>query len=162
MGRVKFCYLNVAHCTCSTVLHFPKYSAQIFYVGYEPLSWTSRVQIALDSARGLEYIHEHTVPVYVHRDIKSANILIDRDLRAKVETIHEAFHVLAILCAITVVHLAGCRFWTDKTFRNWNYITVTPITTSCWYIWLHASRVSTQGINYLVPLFSSHECALSK
>ncbi|KAJ1290370.1 hypothetical protein BS78_02G237600 [Paspalum vaginatum] len=52
--------------------------------GYEPLSWTSRIRIALDSARGLEYIHEHTVPVYVHRDIKSANILIDKDFRAKV------------------------------------------------------------------------------
>ncbi|KAL6601251.1 hypothetical protein ACP70R_044471 [Stipagrostis hirtigluma subsp. patula] len=51
---------------------------------YEPLSWATRVQIALDSARGLEYIHEHTVPVYVHRDIKSANILIDKDFRAKV------------------------------------------------------------------------------
>ncbi|CAN6174956.1 unnamed protein product [Urochloa humidicola] len=52
--------------------------------GYGPLSWTSRVRIALDSARGLEYIHEHTVPVYVHRDIKSANILIDKNFRAKV------------------------------------------------------------------------------
>ncbi|KAI4983444.1 hypothetical protein ZWY2020_023936 [Hordeum vulgare] len=52
--------------------------------GYEPLSWPERVRIALDSARGLEYIHEHTVPVYIHRDIKSANILIDRNTRAKV------------------------------------------------------------------------------
>ncbi|KAE8772759.1 chitin elicitor receptor kinase 1 [Hordeum vulgare] len=52
--------------------------------GYEPLSWVERVQIALDSARGLEYIHEHTVPVYIHRDIKSANILIDKNTRAKV------------------------------------------------------------------------------
>ncbi|GFQ02872.1 chitin elicitor receptor kinase 1 [Phtheirospermum japonicum] len=50
----------------------------------EPLPWLTRVQIALDSARGLEYIHEHTVPVYIHRDIKSANILIDKNFRAKV------------------------------------------------------------------------------
>ncbi|KAL3614968.1 hypothetical protein CASFOL_040629 [Castilleja foliolosa] len=42
------------------------------------------LQIALDSARGLEYIHEHTVPVYIHRDIKTANILIDTNFRAKV------------------------------------------------------------------------------
>ncbi|KAH0772089.1 hypothetical protein KY290_016070 [Solanum tuberosum] len=49
-----------------------------------PLSWSTRVQIALDAARGLEYIHEHTVPLYIHRDIKSANILIDKDFRAKV------------------------------------------------------------------------------
>lgn len=50
----------------------------------EPLTWSARVQIALDSARGLEYIHEHTVPVYIHRDIKPANILIDKNFRAKV------------------------------------------------------------------------------
>ncbi|XP_059439317.1 chitin elicitor receptor kinase 1 isoform X2 [Corylus avellana] len=50
----------------------------------EPLPWSTRVQIALDSARGLEYIHEHTVPVYIHRDIKSANILIDKNFRGKV------------------------------------------------------------------------------
>ncbi|XVE51063.1 hypothetical protein DITRI_Ditri02bG0008500 [Diplodiscus trichospermus] len=50
----------------------------------DPLPWSARVQIALDSARGLEYIHEHTVPVYIHRDIKSANILIDKNFRAKI------------------------------------------------------------------------------
>ncbi|RRT62442.1 hypothetical protein B296_00043402, partial [Ensete ventricosum] len=54
----------------------------------DPLPWATRVQIALDSARGLEYVHEHTVPVYIHRDIKSANILIDKNYRAKFE---EAF-----------------------------------------------------------------------
>ncbi|CAN1124213.1 Chitin elicitor receptor kinase 1, partial [Linum perenne] len=52
--------------------------------GRQPLSWSARLQIALDSARGLEYIHEHTIPVYIHRDIKSANILIDNNLRGKV------------------------------------------------------------------------------
>ncbi|XP_038985860.1 chitin elicitor receptor kinase 1-like isoform X2 [Phoenix dactylifera] len=50
----------------------------------DPLPWAARVQIALDSARGLEYIHEHTVPVYIHRDIKSANILIDKNFHGKV------------------------------------------------------------------------------
>ncbi|KAK9924498.1 hypothetical protein M0R45_032864 [Rubus argutus] len=50
----------------------------------DPIPWSNRVQIALDSARGLEYIHEHTVPVYIHRDIKSANILIDKNYHAKV------------------------------------------------------------------------------
>nr|CAB3482567.1 unnamed protein product [Digitaria exilis] len=56
--------------------------------GYEPLSWARRVQIALDSARGLEYIHEHTVPVYIQRDVKSANILIDKNYWAKVRIVH--------------------------------------------------------------------------
>lgn len=60
-----------------------------FHVGREPLPWLTRVQIALDSARGLEYIHEHTVPVYIHRDIKSANILINKNFRAKVALVVE-------------------------------------------------------------------------
>ncbi|KAL8239384.1 hypothetical protein R6Q59_015951 [Mikania micrantha] len=46
--------------------------------------WSTRIQVALDAAKGLEYIHEHTVPVYVHCDIKSANILIDKNLHGKV------------------------------------------------------------------------------
>ncbi|KAH1114048.1 hypothetical protein J1N35_007426 [Gossypium stocksii] len=52
--------------------------------GHTPLSWIMRVQIALDAARGLEYIHEHTKTHYVHRDIKSSNILLDASFRAKI------------------------------------------------------------------------------
>ena len=48
------------------------------------LPWSTRLKIAMDSARGLEYIHDHTVQLYIHRDIKSANILLDKDLLAKV------------------------------------------------------------------------------
>ncbi|XP_020532385.1 lysM domain receptor-like kinase 3 [Jatropha curcas] len=50
----------------------------------DPLSWSTRVQIALDSARGLEYIHERTYDHYVHCDIKPENILIDKSFQAKV------------------------------------------------------------------------------
>ncbi|GKA05685.1 LysM domain receptor-like kinase 3, partial [Tanacetum coccineum] len=52
--------------------------------GHPTLSWIMRVQIALDTARGLEYIHEHTKPHYVHRDIKSSNILLDGAFKAKI------------------------------------------------------------------------------
>ncbi|KAL5697755.1 LysM domain receptor-like kinase 3 [Ranunculus cassubicifolius] len=52
--------------------------------GNTALSWIVRVQIALDTARGLEYIHEHTKTHYVHRDIKASNILLDSTFRAKI------------------------------------------------------------------------------
>ncbi|XP_025818824.1 lysM domain receptor-like kinase 3 isoform X2 [Panicum hallii] len=52
--------------------------------GHQPLSWTARTQVALDAARGIEYIHDHTKACYVHRDIKTSNILLDNGLRAKV------------------------------------------------------------------------------
>lgn len=64
----------------------PLFPPLFFFPERPPLSWPVRVQIALDSARGLEYIHEHTVPVYIHRDIKSANILIDKNFHGKVVT----------------------------------------------------------------------------
>ncbi|KAG0623804.1 hypothetical protein M758_3G203600 [Ceratodon purpureus] len=48
------------------------------------LSWTRRVQIALDIASGLEYIHNYTNPSFVHKDVKSSNILLDADWHAKV------------------------------------------------------------------------------
>ncbi|XP_076956144.1 lysM domain receptor-like kinase 3, partial [Bidens hawaiensis] len=50
----------------------------------DPLPWSTRVQIVLDSARGLEYIHEYTISVFIHCDIKSANILIDKNFHGKV------------------------------------------------------------------------------
>ncbi|KAK8958722.1 LysM domain receptor-like kinase 3 [Platanthera guangdongensis] len=52
--------------------------------GHTSLSWITRVQISLDAARGLEYIHEHTKNHYVHRDIKTSNILLDSSFRAKI------------------------------------------------------------------------------
>ncbi|KAL6137574.1 hypothetical protein ACLB2K_062864 [Fragaria x ananassa] len=52
--------------------------------GQTSLSWIMRVQIALDAARGLEYIHEHTKAHYVHRDIKTSNILLDGTFRGKI------------------------------------------------------------------------------
>ncbi|GLJ05525.1 hypothetical protein SUGI_0019570 [Cryptomeria japonica] len=47
------------------------------------LDWKSRLQVALDAAEGLEYLHVSSTPKIIHRDVKSANILLDRNLRAK-------------------------------------------------------------------------------
>ncbi|KAG6593589.1 Protein STRUBBELIG-RECEPTOR FAMILY 7 [Cucurbita argyrosperma subsp. argyrosperma] len=46
----------------------------------QPLIWNSRVKIALGTARALEYLHEVCSPSIVHRNIKSANILLDAEL----------------------------------------------------------------------------------
>uniref|UniRef100_A0A1X7U7Q0 non-specific serine/threonine protein kinase n=1 Tax=Amphimedon queenslandica TaxID=400682 RepID=A0A1X7U7Q0_AMPQE len=49
------------------------------------LPWMVRISIAIDTARGLRYLHEaiKESPL-VHRDIKSANVLLDLSFRAKV------------------------------------------------------------------------------
>ncbi|PPD80517.1 hypothetical protein GOBAR_DD22547 [Gossypium barbadense] len=46
--------------------------------------WGYRIHIALDVANGLHYLHNFTTPAYVHKDICSDNVLLDRDLRAKI------------------------------------------------------------------------------
>ncbi|KAJ3704849.1 hypothetical protein LUZ61_008554 [Rhynchospora tenuis] len=48
------------------------------------LDWTKRLQIALDSARGLAYLHELANPPIIHGHVKSSNILLDKNLNAKV------------------------------------------------------------------------------
>jgi Leucine-rich repeat (LRR) protein len=49
-----------------------------------PLDWPTRLQIAIDSARGLCYMHHGSSPAIVHCDVKSANILLDLEFRATV------------------------------------------------------------------------------
>ncbi|KAK7284783.1 hypothetical protein RJT34_19536 [Clitoria ternatea] len=52
--------------------------------GMEPLSWKRRLNIALDVARGMEYLHTLAHQSFIHRDLKSSNILLADDFRAKV------------------------------------------------------------------------------
>ncbi|KAG2245276.1 hypothetical protein Bca52824_092876 [Brassica carinata] len=48
------------------------------------LTWHMRMKIALDTARGVEYLHERCRPPVIHRDIKSSNILLDSSFNAKI------------------------------------------------------------------------------
>ncbi|XP_034911962.1 receptor-like kinase TMK4 [Populus alba] len=50
----------------------------------EPLSWMRRLSIALDVARGVEYLHSLARQTFIHRDLKSSNILLGDDFHAKV------------------------------------------------------------------------------
>ncbi|KAG5581013.1 hypothetical protein H5410_051640, partial [Solanum commersonii] len=49
-----------------------------------PLDWPKRKRIALGSARGLAYLHDHCDPKIIHRDVKAANILLDEEFEAVV------------------------------------------------------------------------------
>ncbi|XP_073142751.1 receptor protein kinase TMK1-like [Henckelia pumila] len=52
--------------------------------GLKPLEWLKRLAIALDVARGVEYLHGLAQQSFIHRDLKPSNILLGDDMRAKV------------------------------------------------------------------------------
>ncbi|KAJ7963101.1 protein kinase family protein [Quillaja saponaria] len=48
------------------------------------LTWIRRLQVAIDAARGLDYLHNGCRPTIIHRDIKTSNILLDKNFQAKI------------------------------------------------------------------------------
>jgi tRNA A-37 threonylcarbamoyl transferase component Bud32 len=53
-------------------------------VQHVPLDWPTRLIVAVGAAQGLCYMHHDCSPPIVHRDVKTSNILLDSEFRAKV------------------------------------------------------------------------------
>jgi serine/threonine protein kinase len=49
----------------------------------DELPWSRRLEMALDAAKGMLYLHTRRPPI-VHRDLKSPNLLVDEHSRVKV------------------------------------------------------------------------------
>ncbi|CAL4901105.1 unnamed protein product [Urochloa decumbens] len=54
------------------------------HIAGKHLTWRQRLRIALESAQGLEYLHKGCNPPLIHRDVKTANTLLNEKLEAKV------------------------------------------------------------------------------
>ncbi|XP_054782655.1 putative leucine-rich repeat receptor-like serine/threonine-protein kinase At2g19230 [Prosopis cineraria] len=50
----------------------------------EVLKWNERLQVAVDAARGLEYLHDGCNTPIIHRDLKPSNILLNNCMVAKI------------------------------------------------------------------------------
>ncbi|XWS16271.1 hypothetical protein CRYUN_Cryun34aG0070800 [Craigia yunnanensis] len=68
------------------------------------LKWKERLQIAIDAAHGLEYLHNGCKPPIVHRDLKSANILLTESMQAKIAD----FGLSKIFLTENASHISTC------------------------------------------------------
>ncbi|KAF7814196.1 putative LRR receptor-like serine/threonine-protein kinase [Senna tora] len=48
------------------------------------LKWNERLQVAVDAAKGLEYLHNGCKTPIIHRDLKPSNILLNKSMLAKI------------------------------------------------------------------------------
>ncbi|KMZ61661.1 Protein STRUBBELIG-RECEPTOR FAMILY 8 [Zostera marina] len=72
-GQRLLVYEYIGNGTLHDVLHYGDVHSEV-------ISWTSRVKVALGTARALEYLHEVCLPSIVHKNLKSANVLLDEEL----------------------------------------------------------------------------------
>lgn len=75
--------------------------------GRERLNWDMRKQIAKGAARGLAFLHHNCIPHIIHRDMKSSNVLLDKDLGARVSDFGMARLISALDTHLSVSTLAG-------------------------------------------------------
>lgn len=52
--------------------------------GYPTMDWAGRMKVAVQIVDALNYLHVHVTPPIIHRDARSANILLDAHWNAKV------------------------------------------------------------------------------
>ncbi|KAI4336914.1 hypothetical protein L6164_015387 [Bauhinia variegata] len=90
----------------------------------EHQSWAKRIQIALDIANGLQYLHNFTDPCYVHKDVNTSNILLNSRLRAKIANFSLAKETERdIISGTPTSHLVGTRGYMASEYLEVGMVT---------------------------------------
>ncbi|KAL8265250.1 hypothetical protein R6Q59_023380 [Mikania micrantha] len=82
--------------------------------------WTQRLKICIDIAKGLEYLHTSTEAkrVIVHRDIKSGNILLFENMKAKIADFGLSKVHIGQESTINTIQRAGTPYYIDQEYME--------------------------------------------
>ncbi|XP_072953596.1 putative leucine-rich repeat receptor-like protein kinase At2g19210 isoform X2 [Typha angustifolia] len=83
-----------------------------------PLSWRKRLQIALEAAQGLDYLHKGCKQSIIHRDVKPSNILLGHHLEAKIADFGLSKAVLSDAQYVSTVALVGTPGYMDPEYHR--------------------------------------------
>ncbi|CAO2185953.1 unnamed protein product [Urochloa humidicola] len=83
-----------------------------------PLTWHQRLKIALGSAQGLEYLHKSCQPPLIHRDVKTQNILLSANLKAKIADFGLMKAFADEFMTHVTTHPAGTLGYLDPEYYN--------------------------------------------
>jgi serine/threonine protein kinase len=73
------------------------------------LDWSKRFNICVGIAHGLVYLHEKLQPCIIHWDIKASNILLDKNLNAKIADFGTARLFLDDVTQVLTERIVGTR-----------------------------------------------------